>query len=45
MIKLIFFGDSTCFVQRVSISKGWVTKIAYALEQDNGIQITVVTPS
>lgn len=45
MLKLIFFGDSICFGQGVSISKGWITKIAYALEKNNGIEITAVNTS
>lgn len=45
MVKLIFFGDSICFGQGVSISKGWITKIAIALEEDNGIEITAVNTS
>jgi acyl-CoA thioesterase-1 len=45
MVKLIFFGDSICFGQGVSISKGWITRIAYTLERDNNVEITAVNTS
>lgn len=32
MIKIIFFGDSICTGQNVSIHKGWVTQISQSFE-------------
>lgn len=45
MIKLIFFGDSICFGQGVSLSKAWITQIAFTLEKNEGIEVTAVNTS
>ena len=35
MKKLIFFGDSICTGQYVSIHKGWVNKLSKSLSSEN----------
>lgn len=41
-MKIIFFGDSICFGQGVSLSKIWVSQIAAQLEKQCTFDVTVV---
>ncbi len=48
IIKIVFFGDSICFGQGISIHKGWVPRIAAKLEklgEEKGIEFLVVNAS
>jgi acyl-CoA thioesterase-1 len=47
-IKTVFFGDSICFGQGVSLHKGWVTRIAAQLSEmseESGRELLVVNAS
>ena len=47
-LKVFFFGDSICFGQGLSPHKGWVTRIAAALDElgaKAGIDVLVQNPS
>jgi acyl-CoA thioesterase I len=47
-LRVVFFGDSICVGQGVSLFKGWVTKIASGLDllsQEIGREIVVVNAS
>lgn len=47
-IRLVFFGDSICVGQGISIHKGWVPRIASSVEQlaaSHGKPLTVVNAS
>jgi acyl-CoA thioesterase-1 len=45
VVRIIFFGDSICFGQGISIHNGWITKISSSLEilaENIGLDITVI---
>ncbi|HEV7284178.1 MAG TPA: SGNH/GDSL hydrolase family protein [Kaistia sp.] len=47
-LKIVFFGDSICFGQGVSIHRGWVTRISAQLEilgEQMGRRVVVVNSS
>jgi acyl-CoA thioesterase I len=47
-VKVVFFGDSICFGQGVSLHRGWVTRIAAKLSEltdDAGRELLVVNAS
>ena len=45
MVNLVFFGDSVCFGQYVSLHKCWVTKVAQKLAETLGEDAVCVTNS
>jgi acyl-CoA thioesterase I len=47
-LRIVFFGDSICVGQGVSIYQGWVTRVAKMLDETwagNGVEIIVVNAS